>query len=230
MLARMRMLAVSITALLFASSVASAATWIEIGDAGELPARSQSTTGFGPLTSIVGHSSGDYADVDMFTIQINDPASFSARVTVRDSGTYAFDSRLFIFDSAGLGVVGTTTSNAPFIGSGPFAPQTTGVYYIAIAPGSIEPFGPKNEFGFDSSIFPQLTGERGPLGPTGQAGGLPVSSWGGSYGGIVAEYEISLSGATFAHASQVPEAAQWQLLYAGLLAVGFAVCRRRSNL
>ncbi len=215
-----------IATTLCSSQVTVAATWIETIDAGELPANSQETTGVGPLLTIVGRSLGDYADVDMFAIQINNPASFSARVAVLASGTYAFDSRLFLFNSAGLGVVGTTTSNAPFIGLGPFAPQTSGLYYLAIAPGSLEPYGPKNQFGFDSSIFPQFTGERGQLGPTGQAGGLPVSSWGGSYGGVVADYAISLSGATFAHASQVPEPANWKLLCGGLLVFGFAACRR----
>jgi hypothetical protein len=86
-----------------------AASFIEIGDAGDLPATANMTGGVGPLTTILGNlTAADpfdaVLDVDMFGIYISDPAAFSAS-TVAAVGMNVDDPQLFLFTSTGVGVL-----------------------------------------------------------------------------------------------------------------------------
>ena len=76
-----------------------------------------------------------------------------------------------------------------------------GLYHIAISPWNIDPFGPKDEFGFDERIW--LQGSSLPDGP---AALLPVSGWGGSYSAVSSGYTINLTGAEFISAVPIPPA------------------------
>src|ERR1035441_6559400 len=83
-------------------SSASALTWIEVGDAGQSIATSQTPIPAGqPLNSIFG-SFLSTSDVDIFTIFISNPALFSA-TTVLGTSTL-IDTSLFLFNSSGLPV------------------------------------------------------------------------------------------------------------------------------
>src|SRR5437016_4480378 len=63
----------ALTATLAFASRAHAQTWNEAGDAGDLPATAQVTTGAGALTSIHGNLASP-SDVDMYCIHVPDPA------------------------------------------------------------------------------------------------------------------------------------------------------------
>jgi hypothetical protein len=112
---------------------ASAQTWTEQGDAGDLPETAQST-GSGTLSQIQG--SLDVNDVDMYAIYITDPANFSASTV----GGATFDTQLWLFDSDGKGVVfnddavGTTVFQSRIDNStGCLTGRSPGVYYLAIS-------------------------------------------------------------------------------------------------
>jgi hypothetical protein len=112
---------------------ASAQTWTEQGDAGDLPETAQST-GSGTLSQIQG--SLDVNDVDMYAIYITDPANFSASTV----GGATFDTQLWLFDSDGKGVVfnddavGTTVAQSRIDNStGCLTGRSPGVYYLAIS-------------------------------------------------------------------------------------------------
>ncbi len=80
------------------SGQAQAATFTEIGDAGEtLSAAQVISTGQQPLESICGALSGD---ADLFQTLVTGGWTFLA-TTVGGAG---FDTQLFLFDSAGMGV------------------------------------------------------------------------------------------------------------------------------
>lgn len=130
------------------AGVAGAATWTEIGDAGDLPATAQVTVGSGSLDSISGTKTPNEAD--MFRIRILDPAAFSASTV----GTTGFDTQLFLFDASGLGVYandddatcGCWQSTLP--AGDPNSPSAPGIYYLAISRYDMDPRngGPRRSF------------------------------------------------------------------------------------
>jgi hypothetical protein len=74
------------------------AQWVEQGDAGDLPATAQVPVGTGPLTTISGTCTT--GDVDMYCINVDDAAAFSAETC----NTTSWDTQLFTFDATGVGV------------------------------------------------------------------------------------------------------------------------------
>ena len=92
---------VFLSATLF-SNTASAKTWTETSDAGELLGSAQTTIGTGDIDKITGTISTSY-DVDLYKIKISDPTKFSALVSGGE-GSYNWDSVLTLFNENGLGL------------------------------------------------------------------------------------------------------------------------------
>jgi hypothetical protein len=156
----------------------------ELGDAADLPHLAQAPCSVGPLTAIAGSLSAN--DVDLYRIQVDAPASFSASTCNGAS----YDTQLFLFAADGRGVVcnddvcgaQSTLTNAMV--------TAPGVYYLAISHYDRDP---------DSllgRIFPNTT--TGQIGPTGPGGALPLAGWSGNTAAGGA-YTIALTGC--AHAS-----------------------------
>jgi hypothetical protein len=167
-------------------SIAMAGPVTEVGDAGDHPGSAYST-GVGSVPSITGLISST-TDADLYALFLPSPATFSA--TTVGTGTLG-DTQLFLFDSAGLGVVanddhpggGTLLSTIP-LGSvtGP-----AGLYYLAISRFDRDPSSA------GGLIFPSGPPYTTVYGPTGPGGASPISSWGGT--GDLGGYTIRLTDA-----------------------------------
>jgi hypothetical protein len=160
--------------------------WTEQGDAGGLPGEAQPCAGNGALQQIVGSLST--GDVDMYQIQVCDPANFSATTV---GGAY-FDTRLYLFDSAGNGVSfndeepGDTSQS---VLSSIYLPSE-GVYYLAVSAAGKAPIDRYNQFIWQEE--PAVAERR----PDGGGGSNPLGGWSGwPQGG---DYRISLTGTCFA--------------------------------
>jgi hypothetical protein len=188
-----------VLAIAGALSASAFAQWTEVGDAGELIP--QVVTGSGPLASISGGWLA--SDTDLYAIVISDPAMFSATTV---GGTTA-DTQLFLFNSAGFGVVFNDDTGgaggAQSTISGALVPGP-GTYLLGITRYNRDP---SSAGGLIWNNTP-FTGERAPDGP-GAAGAL--ASWSGTTtaGG---PYTIALRGASY-----VPEPATLSLLALGVL-------------
>ncbi|MHC5022619.1 MAG: hypothetical protein ACYTGG_01735 [Planctomycetota bacterium] len=87
--------------------------FVEGDDAGPLPGDAKETTGSGPLSTIAGELEGDVVSAggsgdfeDMYVIFIESPESFSAATASFLGGATEFDSRLYLFDADGFGLLG----------------------------------------------------------------------------------------------------------------------------
>jgi hypothetical protein len=162
--------------------------WIETADAGELPSSAAVTSGTGLLRSISG-ALGALNDVDMFKLRICDPPNFSA-TTVDNTD---IDTQLFLFNSAGMGVMSNDDASADLYqstlnNSNASCPASAGVYYLAV-----------NNYNRDATssggtIFPSTF--EGIFCATGPGGGSPVSGW----MGVTEEtgpYDIVLTGTCY---------------------------------
>jgi hypothetical protein len=216
--------AIFATSVALAPGVCGAAQWIESDDAGSYPQSAQVTRGTGSLAGITGQlltPVPDSDNVDLFAVHVADPRQFSARATF---GNPNMSGRLFLLDQAGRGVYGVTQDSAPYLPPNqPISPQSTGLHFLAVTVTSIEPYGPKDEFGFDRTIFASAVGS-GVFGP---ATNEVVSGWGGTISTVGGIYSIALTGAEFA--APVPEPYEWAMMLAGLGLVGRSV-RRRERL
>ena len=115
---------------------ASAATWAEVGDAGDLPGTAQTTVGGGPLTAITG-SIGTRIDRDLFCIIIDGMGPFSAS-TVGTPGTLG-DTQLFLFDAMGFGVLGNDDASGATLRSTLSGTLAPGTYYLGISGFDVDP-------------------------------------------------------------------------------------------
>lgn len=170
-----------------------AQTWVETGEAGNLPATAQVPAGAGPLTQINGNINdpaealGAGNDRDMYLIQITNPAAFTATTV----GGTTLDTQLFLFHQSGLGVTfnddSATTASAI---SGTFVPAA-GLYYIAVSRFDRDPVGLGNEIWADTPF----TTERA---PDGAGAANAIDGWNGIVAtGITGSYSIFLTGASF---------------------------------
>jgi hypothetical protein len=206
------------------ATAAPAGVLVEAGDAGDLPVTAQVATGTGSLDSISG-TLADASDVDVFSIFLSGSGTFSATTV----GLTAVDTKLYLFDSAGLGVftnddadVFTLQSTLP--SGDPLTPLAAGVYYLAITSFDIDPVSLGGPI-FPEPIFPDLV-----YGPTGPGGGSPVIGYTGS--GDSGAYTIALTGAQFQGvAAAVPEPGNLTLLgLAGLSLLGYGWRRRTTGI
>lgn len=121
-------------------SAAQAQTWNEIGDAGDLPGKAQTTVGGGPLTTIKGTLSAP-ADVDLYCIQVSDlPRALDIPV-VRLVCTAQQSPNVWLFDVTGLGISASSLCAAGFktlttTTVGPLATYLVAVSYADMMPAS----------------------------------------------------------------------------------------------
>lgn len=196
-------------------------------DAGALPGDAQVVQGSltDPVTFIQGELEGNFGPgpsdfQDMYLIQIVTPSTFFARTidSTTPNGFTDFDTQLWLFDTAGLGLLGndnsasiTTLSELTSVPSdGSPALVTPGFYYLAISgAGSAPVSGGGSIFSFGTPT--ELSGPDGP-------GGLSaISGW--DLPGATGRYTIELRGVNFAPA---PGAL-------AVLAMGFLGSRRRRR-
>jgi hypothetical protein len=212
---------------------ASALTWTEVGDAGDLPATAQVITGTDPLDSLTTISgsllelilndtpTGQSFDADMYMINITDPGIFSA--TTNLAGV-TLDTQLFLFDSTGLGVYAhdetSDTNHQSTLPAGhAFGPQAAGIYYLLITSFDLDPV---NAAGL---VFPNDPPFDTVYGPTGPGGQLPITGYIGE--GTPGLYTIALTGASPV-VPAVPEPATLLLLGSGVAGWAWA-SRNRSR-
>jgi hypothetical protein len=203
----MRRLLFLAAALLAAATFAGAAVadvWVEVGDAGDLPASAQVPFGTDPLDAIVGFVSD--SDADMYCLFLPDPAAFSATTV----GLAAFDTQLFLFDALGLGVIGNDDDADDGVQStlppGSAAASPPGTHYLAISGFDHDPVSPGGEIFTDG--FPGLQTPTGPGGPG------PITGYAGTGGS--GTYTIALTGALFCRDVVIPEPASLTLVGIGL--------------
>lgn len=163
-----------------------ATTHAELGDAGDLLHIAQAPCQVGPLTVITGTNGAN--DVDLYKIQIDTPASFSASTC----GGAGFDSQLFLLDASGRGVACNDDSCSTQSNITNALVTTPGVYYLAISSYNIDPVSP------GGLIFPNTS--SGQNGPTGPGGALPLLGWTGTAAAGGA-YTITLTGCSHAAAA-----------------------------
>lgn len=199
-------------ALAVAASAASLALagpeWTEMGDAGDATTSAQSpiNAGGGPLAGVKGmlegppppRGIGDFEDV--YRIIIKDFENFSAFVVSNDSGVPTFDTQLFLFDEFGLGILGNDdiSGGSPNGESGFFNTSTdgsgdavvgNGIYFLAISGAGNDPL---NAFGQPIFAFAtpgEVSGADGSTAPP------ELFGWSGS--GVIGEYTIQLTGASY---------------------------------
>lgn len=212
---------IALVTILACSSLASADTWTEVGDAGDLPGSAQVPTGANPLTSIAGAISVG-TDADMYRIFIPVGAAFSA-TTVGTPGTLG-DTQLFLFRATGIGeyanddAVGGGTLRSLLPLAHPFGPVAPGTYFLVITGFNRDPTS------VGGLIFPGAFAAVED--PTGPGGGSPISGYLGTSG--TGTYTILLTGAQFDGGTPaIPEPATLLLLGTGLAGVAAKVRKRR---
>lgn len=177
------------TAILSLATTATvhAQTWAEV-NAGDLPRTAELTVGNGVLSRIQGTLSPD-ADVDMYVIRVDDPATFSCSTV----GGAAYDTQLWMFslDGRGISFKDDDTSILQSTLTGAFLAEPGKVLIAVARYNNDAEDGAGNELWLDAPF----TLERAPDGP----GALsPVSAWDGATAGPAGAYTLLLTGASFA--------------------------------
>lgn len=206
------------------ASPALAGGFNEGGDAGRTIGTSQPVTGgVGPALSISGSLSGplfgpgDFEDV--YEIFISNPAAFS----VSTVGAAPFDTELFLFDPAGLGllanddtsvaVLQSTVPNAANDGSGA-AVLLPGNYFLAITGKGNKATSNGGLLIFDQVIATEVSGPDGP------GAAFVQDDWNPGTGPI-GSYTIQLTGVSFIPLEPIPSLSPSGLL---LLTIGLLTC------
>lgn len=163
-------------------------TYVETGDAGDLPGSAQDATGqTGDLNAIIGALSSG-TDADMYAIEVCDSAAFSATTV----GGATFDTQLWMFQPSGVGVVlnddevGGTTLQSRITNT--FV-TTNGIYLLAVSGYDRDPQDASAQALWLDLPF---RSERAPDGP---GAANPVASW--AISGASGSYRIDLTGACF---------------------------------
>lgn len=191
------------------ASSADAITFLEIGDAGDLPGIAQAAGTLPLLTQITG-SIANGTDADLFAISLATAGQFSA--TTAGVGTLG-DTQLFLFNASGVGIL----ANDDTIGLRAALPGTSldaGLYFLAISSFNRDPVSAGGLI-FPSSPF------SGVFGPTGPGGAGPITGWLGSGG--TGTYTIDLQ------LEPVPEPATLVLFGTALAGIGIARRKLRKH-
>ena len=209
--------------LALAATTAHAGLITESGDAGQTLATSQLSAGSAYITSIQGSllttPSNDYAD--MFRIYLYAGSIFSATTIASDFNFNNFDTSLFLFDSAGMGLL--ANDDDPDVGPTStiynFVVAASGYYYLAIAGAGYTPVSA------GGSIFGSLIGQD-QAGPAGPGGAQSLSGW-QSISNEGDAYEIVLADAFAGPTVQTDLPEPGSLLLLGLGAAGLISRLRR---
>ncbi len=167
-----------------------AQTWTESGDAGDMIATANVTSGVGPLMSINGVHVSDLDPTDMYCISIPDLLVFEAHLNCATLDN--FD--LWLFDDNGYGVA---LDNGCAFGltkvTGQFG-SSSGTYYLAVTADGNVALSSSGEI-WNPAI---VSGERA---PDGSGGGNPLSVWIGAVSVDTMGYGVQISGAEFCEAA-----------------------------
>ncbi len=161
-----RVSSVSVAVLLFAlGGVSQAVSFTEIGDAGDLRPTAQDVGG--GFNSISG-SIAVLGDVDMYGFCL--PAGLFSASTV---GGSAADTQLYLFDNAGLGLLGNDDAAGDGLQSTIQGSLAAGRYYLGISAFNYDPYSA------GGAIFPDTVDfTADPIwGPTGPGGSQPLTHW-----------------------------------------------------
>jgi hypothetical protein len=204
--------------------------WYEVGDAPDTMPGQLITWGApgDPITRIIGTLSGP-DDVDIYWFEIIDAMGFAATTSAfglpYPGGLTSFDSQLFLFDVAGVGMAHNDDSygglasslGVPnFPGAGPgLVPPSFGPMKVGLAISSYNN-DPVDPLGFSIWLNTPFGLQRGLDGAG--AGGV-LAGWTGGGGGFGA-YEIVLEGVV----TSIPSPGSMALMGVGVL---FAMRRRR---
>ena len=167
------------------------------GDAGALVATAQLTAGNGPLTTITG-TLGSTQDVDLYCIDVTDPAQFSAHLVC----TVLVDPDLWLFDPSGKGVALNDGCSASWTQIPPGFVVTSGTYYLGISADGRDALSA----GGPMWLSPWVSNARPPDGP-GAAGTL--IGWGGSGTVTVPSYTVTLTGAGYCDTATPARTGTW---------------------
>lgn len=219
------LLALTRTAVLataaIAPTMAHAALITEAGDAGQSLATAQTTAGSASITSIQGSTTAGSDYADMFRIYLYAGSTFSATTTASDFNFNNFDTTLFLFNSAGMGLV--ANDDDPTVGPQStiynFSVASSGYYYLAIAGAGYTPVSAGGSI-FDSLLGLDQVGPGGPGGAQALSGWQSISSEGDAY-------EIVLQGAFAGLPVQTDLPEPGSLMLLGLGAAG--LISRRSK-
>ncbi|HYF15790.1 MAG TPA: choice-of-anchor X domain-containing protein [Phycisphaerales bacterium] len=176
--------------------------------AGSVPATANVPQGSGALSSI--SATIDQNVPQMFKINICDPANFSASTV----GGATWDTQLFLFNSAGVGVVlnddiaaGTLQST---ITNEVVAAQPAGDYYLAVSRYNVDPVATSSAC---ATVAPNLiwlndpfTGQRAPNGPRAAD---PIQGWLGAPIAAAGDVTITLTGACYVSTGPVCDSIDW---------------------
>lgn len=217
-------MASGLCAAMLIASPSLADTYTEVGDTGSFLGTAQSATGTGTLDSILGDLGT--GGVDMFRIYVSDWTAFSATT---NNATSSFDTQMFLFNSAGMGIAANDDDTSGFIqanggytstlpvGNSLYSSLSPGYFFIAITQWDSDPTSS------GGLIFPTAPFD-GIVGPTGLGGGSAHSGWSDS--SSAGAYRIDFTGVA---TIPLPPAA-WAGLstLAGVGLVGYV--RRRRQL
>lgn len=176
---------------------ASAQTWTEQGDAGDLVSTSQQTIGSGPLQHIIGTLGGSDT-VDMYCIDITDKTLFLAMLQSNEID----GAPLWLFDPSGIGITSQEGFyiNSPSTITGAYV-LNPGTYYLAV---SLHDVFAMDSGGFDIwSTAPRSV----EIPPDGQGAPGPLASWRGTWAG--GNYDIVLRGTGYCGESTPTQTTSW---------------------
>lgn len=221
-----RVTAISALVAAISSVHAQAATFTEMGDAGETLSTAEVIRGSQPLDSISGALPGNAdqgtfpGSADLFKLSLTGGGTFSATTV----GGASFDTQLFLFNSKGIGIYGndnaslTLENNQSTLPKGDFSPTKSGLYYLAISGFNYDPVSDQGEIFPNPGLpFSQV------FGPTGPGGGSPLSGFAGP-GFSGGSYTIALTGA-----KAVPEPSSVMGTALGALSVVWILKRKRNR-